>query len=374
MQPEMKRAQENAYFAASNSRQGFRSYYEQCFRHRVDYLYCIKGGPGTGKSTLMRQVAREGEKRGFEVEYYYCSSDASSLDGVLLFGKAVSIGVIDATAPHTFEPSLPGVEEEIVDLGQFWDARVLAEKREDIVTLNQQKKKGYQAAYRCLAGAGEVSDLMRDIMLPCLDSDKLNRTAMRLMRGLPDEQTANVKVLLRDSLGMGGRVQLNTYLRRAQRLCLVEDYHDSAYVLMGLLAQIAFDRRQSACVSYHPVLPDRIDALLLTTSRTAFVVCSAEEIEALSSEFPHSRVISMRRMIVREQYRRVRGEIRRSARLREALVDEACLCMQDVAKAHFLLEQHYTAAMNFEAKERFTADFCKRLFELPYKSSQEKQS
>ena len=53
MQPDMKRTGENAYFAASNSRNGFHSYYEHCFRHRVDHLYCIKGGPGTGKSTLM---------------------------------------------------------------------------------------------------------------------------------------------------------------------------------------------------------------------------------------------------------------------------------------------------------------------------------
>ena len=48
MQPEMKRIGEHAYFAASNSRAGFRSYYEQCFRGRVDHLYCIKGGINAG--------------------------------------------------------------------------------------------------------------------------------------------------------------------------------------------------------------------------------------------------------------------------------------------------------------------------------------
>ncbi len=374
MQPDMKRTGENAYFAASNSRNGFHSYYEHCFRHRVDHLYCIKGGPGTGKSTLMRQVAREAEKRGLRVEYYYCSSDASSLDGVLLFGKTMSIGLIDATAPHAFEANLPGVEEEILDLGQYWDVQTLAARREDIVALNKRKKDGYRAAYRCLAGAGEVSDLLRDSIAPCLDSAKLQRTAARLMRGMPEEQEGKVQIALRDSVGMSGRVHFDTYLQKGERLCLLEDYYDTAYVLMGLLAQMASDRGQNMCVSYHPVLPDRIDALLLTASRTAFVVCASEEIAVMSERYPHSRVISMRRMVIRDRYREVREQVRRSARLREALLDEACLQLQNVAKAHFLLEQYYTAAMDFEAKERFTADFCRRLFDLPYKTEQTEPS
>jgi len=115
MQVEYRQGNGRSFFAASNSRRGFQSYYESCFRHRVDRLICIKGGPGTGKSTLMRHVANEAERRGWRAEYYYCSSDADSLDAVLLFGKGRSLGLVDATLPHTFEPGLPGAEEEILD-------------------------------------------------------------------------------------------------------------------------------------------------------------------------------------------------------------------------------------------------------------------
>ncbi|MBR5615851.1 MAG: hypothetical protein IKW66_03430, partial [Clostridia bacterium] len=87
MATEYKASKERAYFAASNSRAGFHSYYEACFRHKVDRLFFIKGGPGTGKSTLMRRVARCGEARGYLAEYYYCSSDADSLDAILLYGE-----------------------------------------------------------------------------------------------------------------------------------------------------------------------------------------------------------------------------------------------------------------------------------------------
>ena len=363
MQQKLKKTAEQAYFAASNSRYGFHSYYEQIFRGRVDRLFCIKGGPGTGKSTFMRSIAREGERWGYRAEYYYCSSDADSLDAVLLFGKTQSIGLIDATAPHAFEPALPGVREEIIDLGQFWNSSRLAEQGEQIAILNQAKSAGYRAAYRHLAGAGELSDVLRDLITPCLDLDKLKRTCTRLLRDTPTEQSGHEQIALCDSIGMRGRVWLDTYARGAERLCLIEDYHDSAFVLTDLLSQHAAREKMSRRISYHPVLPDRVDALWLTATNTAFVVCSQEQTATLTEALPHARVVCMRRMMVKDQLRAARDELRRVSRLRDALLDEAGLQMQKVAKAHFSLEQIYTAAMDFAAKERFTAKFCQKLFE-----------
>ncbi len=363
MQQKLKKTAEQAYFAASNSRYGFHSYYEQTFRGRVDRLFCIKGGPGTGKSTFMRSIAREGERRGYRAEYYYCSSDADSLDAVLLFGKTQSVGLIDATAPHAFEPTLPGVREEIIDLGQFWNSNRLAEHGEHIAALNQAKSAGYRAAYRHLAGAGELSDVICALIAPCLDMDKVNRTCARLLRDTPTGQSGHERIALCDSIGMRGRVRLDTYLRGAERLCLIEDYHDSAYVLTDLLSQHAAQAKMSRRISYHPVLPDRVDALWLTATNTAFLVCTQEQIVTLTEALPHARVVCMRRMTVKEQLRAARDELRRVSRLRDALLDEASLQMQKVAKAHFALEQIYTSAMDFTAKERFTAKLCQALFE-----------
>ena len=69
-------------FAASNSARGFKSYYDQVFdRKKLERVYIIKGGPGTGKSSFMKRVALWAQKKGMDVEYYYCSSDTNSLDG-----------------------------------------------------------------------------------------------------------------------------------------------------------------------------------------------------------------------------------------------------------------------------------------------------
>ena len=354
---------ERAFFAAGNSRLGFHSYFESCFRDRVSHLLCIKGGPGTGKNTLMRAVAREGERRGYRNEYYYCSSDPDSLDAVLLLDEKHSVGLVDATAPHVFEGKLPGVQEEIVDLGQFWHRSRLLARQDDIVLWNQQKAKGYRDAYRYLAGVGEVSDILYDLTLSTIDAPKLERTATRLLRGIPPQKEGQVRIGLCDSIGMRGRVTLDTYLHLGERLCLIEDYYDSGFALVRRLANIAFERKIASRVSYHPVLPDRIDALFLEDSKTVFVVGERQEMLEAAERMPHARLIDMRRLVRREQVRASRDRIRGAARLREALLDGACDALQEVKEAHFKLEEVYAAAMDFDAKERYTKELCKRLFE-----------
>ena len=354
---------ERAFFAAGNSRLGFHSYFESCFRDRVSHLICIKGGPGTGKNTLMRTVAREGERRGYRAEYYYCSSDPDSLDAVLLFDEKRSVGLVDATAPHIFEGRLPGVQEEIVDLGQFWDRSRLLARQGDIVLWNQQKADGYRDAYRYLAGVGEVSDVLYDLTHATIDSSKLERTAARLLRGITPQKEGQVRIGLCDSIGMRGRVTLDTYLHLGERLCLIEDYYDSGFALMRRLADIAFERRIAARVSYHPILPDRIDALFLEESKTVFLVGERQEMLAFAERKPQARLIDMRRLVRRDLVRASRDHIRGAARLREALLEGACDALQEVKQAHFKLEEVYATAMDFAAKERYTRELCRRLFE-----------
>ncbi len=364
MTTEYRFLQENAYFAASNSRQGFHSYYEHCFRHRVDRLYCIKGGPGTGKSTLLRRAAKLGESVGFRAENYYCSSDPDSLDAVLLFGDHGSVGFLDATPPHPMEPMLPGVKEDIIDLGRFWSAEALEDHGDEILALNEQKSAAYRDAYRWLRTVGETSDVLRDSARKYLSEAKLARTARRLLQHsmVKTNQKGKTDIALSDSIGTKGRVRLDTYLRLSERICLIEDYLDTAYALTETLASMASENRQQLVLSYHPVLPDQIDALFLPGSRTVFFVCDAAQTEVLKQRFPHSRTLDMRRMIRTQAMRECRGELRQAQKLRQMLLERACHELRRVGDAHFKLEKIYSAAMDFDAKETYTHVLLDQIF------------
>ena len=119
------------YFASANSSEGFVNYFPAIFGGGRR-LYVVLGGPGTGKSRFLREVVA----RGREVEEYYCSSDADSLDGVMIDGW---LGLVDGTAPHVWRTSSVGAFEQIVNLGEFWDARLLASARSEIEVLSEKK-------------------------------------------------------------------------------------------------------------------------------------------------------------------------------------------------------------------------------------------
>ena len=55
---------ENRFFAASVGGAGFCSRFGEIFSpDRYDAVYIIKGGPGTGKSTFMKKIGEEAERR-----------------------------------------------------------------------------------------------------------------------------------------------------------------------------------------------------------------------------------------------------------------------------------------------------------------------
>jgi len=58
---------------------------------------------------------------------------------------------MDGTAPHTADPAYPGVCGAYLDLGAFYDADALQEKKDVILLCNDQYKAHYKKAYASLA-------------------------------------------------------------------------------------------------------------------------------------------------------------------------------------------------------------------------------
>lgn len=87
------------FYLGANAPTGFYSLYDQLIAPgEAEDVVILKGGPGCGKSTLMKAVARKAEERGLRVEYIPCSGDPESLDAIILPERRAAI--VDGTAPH----------------------------------------------------------------------------------------------------------------------------------------------------------------------------------------------------------------------------------------------------------------------------------
>ena len=111
-------SEERHYFPGNNTPLGFFSYYGHILGQReANRIICIKGGPGTGKSTFIRKIAGHFAAKGEPIDYLHCSADENSLDGIVLKDKKVAI--IDGTSPHMTDPVTPGAVDKIINLGEF---------------------------------------------------------------------------------------------------------------------------------------------------------------------------------------------------------------------------------------------------------------
>ena len=135
-------------FPGSNTPEGFFSFYRQGLKE-MNRVFVLKGGPGTGKSTLMRKIAHNMSERGYCVELWQCSSDNDSIDGVVI--PHLKIAVVDGTSPHTVDPMYPGAVDEIVNLGDHWNRDLLCEHRSEIIELTHSISENFANAYEKLA-------------------------------------------------------------------------------------------------------------------------------------------------------------------------------------------------------------------------------
>lgn len=346
---------QHRYFAASNSAEGFKNYYPEVFS-RADRLYIIKGGPGTGKSCFMKRFADKMQALGCSVEYYYCSSDPSSLDGVLVTGRGETVGMLDGTPPHTVEPGFPGAKDEIINLGQFWNSELLRNEKNEIFALNQKKSEAFERAYSYLRSCGNLRAVTDSLLKKAVKKDKMVSASERLAASLslPRGQ-ADVIPSLRGAVGMTGQVLLDSFEARAEKIYYIGELYGVGQAFLDELAEKLKKTQTHLRISYDPISPKWIDGVFVEEIKTAFVLSKkCEDEEAVSG------YINPKRFTDHELMREVRGELRYAARLFSDCLDGAVHSLSAARVYHFVLEDVYKKAMDFAALSAFSKNFIEK--------------
>ncbi|WP_432353965.1 hypothetical protein [Sporosarcina sp. A2] len=103
----------------------------------------IKALPGTGKSTMMKALGEEAEKRGIDVLYGWCGLDAGSID--LVQFPELSVCLFDATEPHVYDAEREG--DEILDLVPMCAPNEKAEQEIDGIRIRYKEAIANAAGY-----------------------------------------------------------------------------------------------------------------------------------------------------------------------------------------------------------------------------------
>ena len=259
------------FFAGSNTARGFYSCFENILpadmRRR---MFFIKGGPGVGKSTLMRRVGAYAEEKGLKAIYFHCSSDPDSLDGVCLPERG--IGLMDATAPHVYDPVIPGARDTLLSLGDHLDEKALAPHAGEIIDIQQRISARFARCYRYLAAAEQV---FLSSPLGMMDEPKAAQLADDWARTLPLRGgTGRIVRLFASAFTPKGFLNLTDFSQMERRITLELPFGAHATGLMQLIAHRAAARGLDVVELCDPLSPAETAHVLIPAHGVAF--CTAQ--------------------------------------------------------------------------------------------------
>ena len=324
------------FFAAQNSARGFISRFEDIFfSDDVKRRYIIKGGAGTGKSTLLKKLAGEAEKRGHDVELYFCSSDASSLDGVII--RDMGVCALDATAPHSYDTKYVGCVDTLIDVTRFLNAEALFEKTDKIKALKEESALHFKSAYKSLKAAGTLIEELYESGREHIDEKALSRTAQRLTNtSKRTERILNTR--LASAFNARGKTCLTDYFTQVQRAYFIEDAYVTSPLLLKLIEEKAHER---VTAFTDPLMPECYEAVYLEDSK----ILISSELRLLPEQF--TRI--PRKKFYDGYYKENREKIRFEEKLIRALTDIATDSFKKAKESHDALEKINAAAMDFAA-------------------------
>ncbi len=330
------------YYAAANGFSGFRSYFDEVFYHNaISGIFILKGGPGTGKSTLMRKILEFFSKNEYKCDAIFCSSDTASLDGVIIDGR---VAVIDGTAPHEMDTKLPGALDEIINLGNGWNTEKLKSSRASIEESNKNKKQNYFSAYKYLAFSGNIHNYKLKLIQNHFDFNAAEKLISNLIQSYKKSEKKPKRVLI-SSFSKDGYTRREHLGFDIKKLYSIKGMHGESEIFLDILKRLVSGKFQITLFP-SPLSDSITEGVYFEDEKILFLDSAQDGEEINASAFLKGNVDE---------------EIDFLNKYEEIYLEKSKLFFKKASEFHFLLEDIYTTAMNFENNGEIFQNLCERI-------------
>ena len=351
-------------FLGANTPQGFVSFFDELYNpYENCRSYIIKGGPGTGKSTLMKIIEDESIKRGFSVEKVFCSSDPDSLDAIIVPESGISVA--DGTSPHILEPKFPGACENIINTGDFWDKDRLYTKADEIRTLTLENSIHHRRSSKYLSAAGNISDENLRLTSKYINKDKIDNFSLRFAaREIPKKKhcpPGKRKKRFISAITPKGQIFLDDGVKAlAYRIIGIDDeYSAVSGLLCERIGETAVANGYDVIFCYCPMKPKmQCEHIIIPEKKLALITIRS----AHKTEIEFDRIIHAKRFL-HEGIDEHISYLRFNRRLIRELTDEAISALKEAKQTHDKLEKIYADAMDFDSLDKYCMSLCTEIFD-----------
>ncbi len=268
------------FFAGSNSCYGFWPYFSSIPGKKGMKRLLIKGGPGFGKSTLIKKIGAYFEKEGMDTEWFRCPSDPDSMDALTV--PQADFCIIDATAPHALVPEQE--TDEIINLWEFWNPEKqeaagkagASEEGERLdgqyekwnLRILQQWQREETEWWKTLRGCGLETTVWREMQ------EKLDSVRQELVFGVEAEEKAVWRHFYAAGYTPDGIVNLSGKILGEDWKCIVlsGQIQPALESMMKRLVRECEEKRMYVECCHSPLEPQKVDMLVLPAYKRAVFV------------------------------------------------------------------------------------------------------
>ncbi len=343
-------------FLAANSTGGFYSLFGEMTTRTDHSIYLIKGGPGTGKSSLMKKAALAAIAKGMEIEQMHCSSDPESLDGLWIKDKKVIL--LDATSPHCVDPKYPGAVEQILPLGEYWDTKLLKAHKAEIISLSQSISGIFKSIYRLLGAAGKVQLVSERIVSAAFEQPKATAAIAKFFRHqaiLPLHKKGKIENRFISAISQNGMILYEDIVKDCKQVLVIEDPFECSFLLTDIANKMLDEMGYDRLCALSPLHPERIDHIVVPERSLAIV--TQNHLLKWQSELPVVKTLPLKSFLNADIITQNKNKLSFVKKLCKSLYDEVADYLASEKTLHDELESFYINAMDFEALSQKTEQF-----------------
>ncbi len=345
------------FFLGANTPEGFCSFFADFDEPKGSmHRYLIKGGPGTGKSGMMRRILQEiqSEDGPGTVERIHCSSDEHSLDAVIW--ERGDFCIFDATPPHAVEPRYPGAYDRVVAITECWDNEALRKHLPQIIAVSKAVSALHHRCRMLLSAGNMLYQQNRLALSGHWLEEKLHKSserfAKRLLYGLQEKNGSTHRRFVSALTNNGIITYANTVRALADKIvCIKDDYGVVSERYLSAVKAQANKQGLSMILCMSPFHPGKVDHILFPKQRIAVVT---ESLFVRFAECEGMQVILASRYLPAKVSKGSKPAFKHRNAMRKALMKDAAECMKQAKLQHDRLEQCYTPAVDFEKVNALT--------------------
>lgn len=354
------------YFPGGNTPDGYFSFFDTAIPWAAsNKIFILKGGPGVGKSTIMKKLAKNLVDKELNLDLLHCSADSKSLDGIILVDH--NIAVLDGMAPHILDPKFPGCIDEIVNLGEYWDEEGIRKSKDKIMDVQSRISSCYSRGYSYLKAAQTIMANIEKVYLKAVDlhqvdliTEDINKA---VFKDLEPKKKARVRKLFASAITPDGNVDFLESLFKDMRQKYIITGSPGTYksTLLKRVLDYAINKGLDIEAFYCPMNYEKIEHIIIKDLQVGFITSVKPHILNTENIGKDDIIIDMNNTIATSKLAGYEEVLKQDNNTYWGLLEGATDSFRSITKLHDELELYYVHNMDFKKVDSITEDLLSKI-------------